>query len=329
MCLIVVREPNVILNKDDFETAVLNNPDGWGLSVPDQDGKLYTIKDIDTNAEELYELLHDEFGKDRVMLHLRYTTAGETSLRNAHPFPILEQGPDGADVRMCHNGTLFTYKPKTTDPNKWESDTRVFTRTFVRPLMKRMAQGFTSKEILSDKFLYSLIDDKLTASSVCAFMDGHGNYNVVNPLGNGGKWDSDGTYFSNSYSFDPSHREPTVGKTMGQAGTRTHNSMTHMGGTNTTGNSNKEVFIEPCEKFSEKFNIEQEDFFCISDETIDAMTKESPEDAALLIKELLSSLYISSKKLDKATKKISTQVREIAELKSNKEEESKANDKAA
>lgn len=324
MCLIIIREPGVVLNKKDFETAVMNNPDGWGLTVPDEDGKLFVVKDLMSDAEGLYEYIHDEFKDDLIMLHLRYTTAGETNLRNAHPFPILEHGADGVDLRMCHNGTLHQFKPKATDPNKWESDTRVFTRQFVRPLFKRLSKGMDSKEILGDRFVSDLVDDKLTAQSVVTFMDGHGNYSVVNPLGNGGYWDKDtGTYFSNKYSFDVNHRVSTnyfggghtMGKTQGSA-------KTSGAGTST----NTTTAHTPCTKFSDKFEVEnEEDLFYISDLTIDKMVEESPKDSALLIKELLFRLYTKDRKLVKAERHIANKARQIKELeKKGKVDASKA-----
>ena len=331
MCLIIMREPNVTLDKKDFETAVLNNPDGWGLSVPDQEGLLYTQRSVTTNTDELYDLLHTEFSKDKLMLHLRYTTAGDTVLRNSHPFPILEKEADGVDMRMAHNGTLPRYKPAHNASNKWESDTRVLARTFVRPLFKRFALGMTSEDILSDPFIDVLLEDELTTASVLTFIDGYGNSTVINANGNGGFWDEQGTYFSNKYSFDENHRKGYgyggTGYTMGKSKSSTPQK-------NDTGwkSTTESTTFADCnvQKFTEKFNIKDvDDLFLISDETIDELVQEDPESAVLLIKELLFLYQETDTKLTKATQHIRRKSKEIETLKKSQNQEVTSNDKAA
>ena len=195
MCIIIQRDPGFVIPRDKFDNCVINNPDGWGLSVPDGKGMLSTIRSVDgeTNGDEVYSLLHDEFKDDKVLLHLRYTTAGETNLRNAHPFPILEEEVDGVDLRMAHNGTIHKYKHAMTSDLSWESDTRNFVRTFVRPLFKRMVAGVGPNELLKDEFITKLLNDQLTAASVLSFIDGFGNTLNVNGEGNGGKQEEVGT----------------------------------------------------------------------------------------------------------------------------------------
>ena len=322
MCVIVMREPNVTLDADKFKTLVMNNPHGWGISVPDGEGNLITVRDVaggDTNAEELYEWINDEFAKDKIMLHLRYTTAGDTILRNAHPFPILEKAADGVDLRMAHNGTLSAYEPKWNADNKWESDTRVFTRNFVRPLLKRLIIGRNSAEVLNDYFTHELLDTQLTAMSVITLLDGHGNSLIVNEKGNGGFTDEDGTYFSNKYSFDKDHRKPktyTYGKTNygGASSTmgKPHGSQTTGGKKSTTGTGFTDCNVK---KFTEEYDVGMlDDLFLLSDEAIELLVEEEPEDAVLLIKELLYKLYENDRKLDGATKALARKSKLIKEL---------------
>lgn len=319
MCLIMMREPNVTLDKEKFDTAVLNNPHGWGITIPDMEGQLSTFKEITTDKEELYDLIHGEFKADKIMIHLRYTTAGDTVIRNAHPFPVLEQSSDGVDMRMCHNGTLHKWLPSATGPDKWESDTRRFVRGYVRPLMKRLIRGTTSEDILSDPFVDAMLEGQLTAASVITLLDGYGNFSVVNEKGNGGFTDDDGTYFSNKYSHDPLHRVPTtyqqrgsqgtVGKTYGKTGSTslptTGAATPATGGTNTAVVTNVST-----PSFMAKYELtDVADLHLMTDDTIQILCEDVPEDAELLIKELLrlhykaqsmvSALTLSSKLKDR------------------------------
>lgn len=209
MCLIIQREPNFEIPFDKFKSALTVNPDGYGLSFPDGNGKLITLRNpASPDPDKLYRMINEELLDKNLLIHLRYTTVGETVMRNAHPFPILERKRDGIDLRMAHNGTLFDYKSKAS---KGESDTRAFVRTFVRPLFKRMAKAMDPAELLSDPFIKELLEDKLSKSSVLTFLDGNGQSLICNETGNGGKQD-EGWYYSNTYSFNATHREPPASK---------------------------------------------------------------------------------------------------------------------
>lgn len=204
MCLIIQRDPGFEIPFDKFSSAVKVNPDGFGLSYPDN-GKLITLRDHNKpDAEKLYRLVNEELIDHPLLIHLRYTTAGETILRNSHPFPILEKEKDGVDLRMAHNGTLSKYKPLATEKSS-ESDTRRFVKEFVRPLFKRLAKGMEPEELLNDPFTKKLLEDQLNASSVLSFIDSEGHTLQCNATGNGGSQD-EGWYYSNTYSFKEDHR---------------------------------------------------------------------------------------------------------------------------
>lgn len=306
MCLIIQRPAGVTLDKDKFLTATKNNPDGYGLTVAAGDGKLLTFKSIEYDADELYDLIHGEFKESVLMLHLRYTTAGDTSLRNAHPFPILERGPDGVDLRMAHNGTIHKYKPGINANNKWESDTRVFAREFVRPLFKRMSAGWHCEDILEDGFVYDLLKDQIPSTSVLAFLDGDGHTMIINAEGNNGFTDEDGVYFSNKYSFNPTHRSPT---TTTPASSRVYSGYNWngggrgsdlleedeipFGGAGESTRSNVTKIGAPMAdtkqtKFSTKYDCDADELSCLTDELLDEIVDEKPEDAKLLIRELMA-----------------------------------------
>lgn len=325
MCLIIQKPAGVTLDAAKFTTAVMNNPHGWGLSVPDGEGNLFTLRDVaggETEAEELYEYIHDEFKDDKVLIHLRYTTAGETILRNAHPFPILERSTDSVDLRMAHNGTLSSYEPRWNASNSWESDTRVFTRQLVRPLMKRLIQTGTSADVLADPFTHTILDNHLTTMSVLSFIDGHGNTLNVNADGNGGFTDDEGVWFSNSYSFDAEHRKPykytnkagAASSTTGKPQTTTTSGTKSSTTTTTTLGTDCDV-----KKFTAKYDIGmKDDLYLLSDEAIELLVDDEPEDAILLIKELLHDLYETDRKLEGATKALVRKSKLIKDLETTK-----------
>lgn len=318
MCLIMLREKGITLDKEKWDAAVLNNPDGWGISVPDMKGTLLTIRDVVTDGDALYELLHTEYKDDPVMIHLRYTTAGETILRNAHPFPVLEYEADGVDMRMAHNGTLPRWTPGVKALNAWASDTRCFVKSFVRPLMKRFSKGMSSADILTDPFIDRLLDSELTTMSVLTFIDGFGNFSVVNESGNGGFTDLDGTYFSNTYSHDVTHRLPYApyagGTNMGKTTTPSGQTGTNQV-VSTTKNTTVPFTDLNVKLFTEKHNIpDVTELHLMSDETIVALVEDEPSDAILLIKQLLAEHFELTRVKVGMTRTITTKLKDIRDL---------------
>ena len=274
MCLIIQRNPGFVIPYHKFETAVMNNKDGYGLSFPDDKG-LGVLRSSDTpDPEKLYRLINEELIDKHLMIHLRYTTAGKTNLRNTHPFPVLEKNKDGIDLRMAHNGTIFKYKTRAKED---ESDTRCFVREFVRPLFKRLIRGMDSTEILSDPFTKELLEEQLSNASVLTFLDDEGNSLICNETGNGGKQE-DEWYYSNVYSFNETHREKKVYPIGSKSGAK---SVSSSGGT-VAGNLGTGT-----KRFTEIFGVPDPlHLLYLSDDTIDK-TIEAKLPAKLLIKELL------------------------------------------
>lgn len=207
MCIIIERNPHFEIPYEDFESAIHVNPDGYGIAIPDGEGKLTVLRSHEKpDPQEFYDLINGELIDKKLLIHLRYTTVGKTELRNAHPFPVLEHRTHGVDIRMAHNGTIHKYKPTATSADR-SSDTRAFVRDFVRPLFSRLIMGFTSEEILNDPFVEYLLSEQIPSSSVLSFIDGYGNTMTVHETGNGGKREEE-WWYSNTYSFNRKHREP-------------------------------------------------------------------------------------------------------------------------
>lgn len=279
MCLIIQREPNFEIPYDKFRNAIITNPDGYGLSYP-CGGMLYTLKSPSTpDPEKLYRMINEELRDVPLLIHLRFTTAGKTNMRNAHPFPVLEYKSDGIDLRMAHNGTIGKYKAKA---DEGESDTRSFIRRFVRPLMKRMVKAVGPEEILKDEFTQMLLTNEIPGGSVLSFIDGYGNFMNINEMNNGGGRE-DGWYFSNSYSFNAKHREPSFPLDVSEK--KVYPSAV----------VNRYKEATNVQKFTDKYNVKLFDLTLLTDDTIDELVKSAPSDAALLIKEVLFELYQTRK----------------------------------
>ena len=325
MCIIIQREPGFVIPREKFDNCVINNPDGWGLSASDGKGSLVTVREVaegGTDANKLYEMLNDEFKDDRVLLHLRYNTAGKTILRNAHPFPILEYNTDGLDLRMAHNGTIHKYKDAGSDL----SDTRNFVLRFVRPLFKRMAEGVGLENLLSDPFIKELLEDKIPTASVLSFLDGLGNTLNINALGNGGG-EEEGWYFSNKYSFDPKHRVPAVSNIVGYQGNnarsyavngRSYEYPSYSGCNSWMDDFDTTMEDTDVPKFTTKYSmVNPEDWDDLSDETIEMIVEEEQGDAVLLIKELLGLRLALSKKVDHLEKANAAMALKLKEVPTN------------
>jgi hypothetical protein len=265
VCLIIQRPAHAKLDFEKFKTAVENNPDGFGISAAEGFGELITIRDVSKwKTDELFKLVDEEFIDVPLLVHLRYTTAGATNLRNAHPFPVLEYATDGVDLRMAHNGTLAAYKSNTD-----ESDTRRFVRTFVRPLFKRLIKGMDIEQILKDDF--------------------------TKDLKNGGFYDEQGVYFSNKYSFDDWHRKPAYT----QWPTHQYKNPAPVTVFTPSTNYKQTSHAEDTrvQRFSEKYDLDGlHECLSLDKGSIDTIVKDHPGDATLLIMELLEQYETLSRK---------------------------------
>ena len=312
MCIIVSRAPGQEIDFETrFKSMVINNPHGYGIAIAEGD-RLVVVKELaeeKPDPEAVYKLVQEELLDEQLMFHLRYTTAGETSLRNLHPFPVLEREADGVDLRMAHNGTIHKWKhPHTEVKYKWESDTRHFVREFVRPLFKRLIRGAGTDDLLTDPWVIDLLNRELPGASVLSFIDGTGHTLEVNPTGNGGFYENEGLiWFSNKYSFDELYRKPAVVNTGArvwrnngwhdmEAWEDKYSGNAPTSGTGTFGVGSKpkaNPVLAPdtqTELFSDKYSeviTSVTDLFLIKDDTLQIMKEEDPSDLVLLVKELL------------------------------------------
>lgn len=123
MCLIIDRPPGVTIEPDLIDTALFDNPDGWGIMAARR-GEIVTLKGMkDADFHAAYE----EFGKgEHVTIHFRWATHGTKTVDNAHPFTY-------GDFGVVHNGII-------TGLTMWDqtrSDTWHFVNDHIGPSLSK------------------------------------------------------------------------------------------------------------------------------------------------------------------------------------------------
>ena len=101
MCIIVAKEKGKEFDKDKLDFSYESNKDGCGIMWFDGEVKTHTTLDY----EEFKTFLesYNWFKDYPAVIHLRYTTVGETTLDLCHPFTT-HLGS------MMHNGTIHSLK---------------------------------------------------------------------------------------------------------------------------------------------------------------------------------------------------------------------------
>lgn len=309
MCLILAKEANAIVDQDKIKTAVLNNPDGWGYVIPMEGVGPVSGKFFDpdgTNPDDVLKFLEDAVS-EKVYLHLRYTTIGETSFDNCHPFDVLKKDVDGQSMYLMHNGTLHNFKP---DSGATLSDTAVFTNEIVVPLAQRFA-AFDDAPVLEDPLFTEIIDKYINGASKVVLIDEIGNDARLGSKGHefkdpsGKKW-----WVSNTYSFNPKHRTPTtttpIKETLMEWNSETntwedtgHTPNTFQGYTPHTpstsmdyAKTHEELGASARKTIIEEWSLDSLNDLCsLSAEDLQGIVIDHPDDAVMLILALQEELY--------------------------------------
>lgn len=135
MCSILYLPKGISILETSITNMVLNNPDGLGLLVQGDDGRVVQItRQFDPNGTKpsaVIKMLKEHKDKNR-LIHVRFNTHGESSLLNVHPFQVYES--KDRNVFMMHNGTMHEHKPPQTVDQKFKeySDSHYFAETFAK-----------------------------------------------------------------------------------------------------------------------------------------------------------------------------------------------------
>lgn len=187
MCVIIHKPAGKEVSEKDIISAAKRNSHGFGYMYYDPDlKKIVTGKTLFEKPEELFETFKSQV-KYEVCYHLRIRTHGDISEQNCHPFKILSEENNGADMYFMHNGMINKVKEEGT-----ESDTRAFNRQFLRPILKKYP------ELVKEESFRKLVESYIGASKF-VFMFGNGETVKCNAqLGS----QHDGMWVSNMISFD-------------------------------------------------------------------------------------------------------------------------------
>jgi hypothetical protein len=132
MCLIIYRDTKQKLSEAFLADVYQSNPHGWGMMWRDKSEN--NVVKVKTGMEyEDFLANYRPLEKDRnqrVVIHFRWATHGEKTVDNCHPFKVID------DVYLMHNGVIDIEIPKK-DEDKL-SDTRVFVRDVLRPILKQV-----------------------------------------------------------------------------------------------------------------------------------------------------------------------------------------------
>jgi glutamine amidotransferase len=125
MCLLTFLPPGVMPDCAALLNGALTNNDGHGFAIV---ANVNLIVRRGMDAAELvdaFDQLRHQYPAGPALFHSRFTTHGNTSLDNCHPFPV------GGDPRtvLAHNGIL----PSVVQPAKGDvrSDTRIAAEEFL------------------------------------------------------------------------------------------------------------------------------------------------------------------------------------------------------
>jgi predicted glutamine amidotransferase len=113
MCLIVTGTLTEIA-KIDIATAWRNNPDGAGLLVLAKEPVLRKVKTLDALLKTIAKL-SSPMGRCEAVLHFRFATHGDKSIKNIHPFAM------GKNMLLFHNGMVNLGDNKDSDTKELAS----------------------------------------------------------------------------------------------------------------------------------------------------------------------------------------------------------------
>lgn len=190
MCIIIAKPQGKDFDIDKIKFSHKSNEDGYGIMYFDKaQGKVVSKKGLDVN-DGILDLL-PTLTDTTAVFHLRYTTVGETTVDNCHPFYI------GQGAYMMHNGTINSFKPK--DPSI--SDSAALAAT-----IKHQIDAFGPSVI--DNVGFRLMLQSIIGNTInrLAFMKPDGKILIFNKsLGEevNGLWYSNDYYCKPRYTYTP------------------------------------------------------------------------------------------------------------------------------
>lgn len=192
MCLLILQQVGArTLPEKHMRAAWARNHDGSGYAFV-ADGKLVICKPYWKLRDLIrdYRADHKKWGASSpFIVHFRWTTHGENTKANCHPFSLC-----GGRIAMGHNGVLHGFDPVS----RHESDTSWFART--------MMAHRSADQVMSSRFCAS-VEKIIGDGNKLAFIRDDGTWRIVNE--DAGEWNTEhDTWYSND-SYNPPSRPET------------------------------------------------------------------------------------------------------------------------
>lgn len=211
MCLIVYRAPGaaIEITLDDLRTARTVNPDGWGIMWA-KDGLLHIKKGFDESWADIWPSVPLDCPS---ALHFRFSTGGQVSRKNAHPFLLCtgKRQTETFALGFMHNGVL-PYRVAESDATY--SDTFYFS-SYLKETLR------LNPELIRDSLFQDMLGDYIGSGNKFLFMESTGEVHLIND--HSGSWINEtgpmtvaelktdkrrDLWVSNTYSFKKDHRIP-------------------------------------------------------------------------------------------------------------------------
>lgn len=204
MCVIIHRQAGKDVPFEMLKNAVLRNRDGFGLITHLGSGELDVRHEFNPkgNDPEFIQSLMLDAKDYPVSLHLRFSTAGEKSKENCHPFKVGSKDIIGRDVYFFHNGTMSQFQTRTGP-----SDSNLFAQAIVQHAVK-MAVDAYGEDWAKSPSLEQILSYYAGTYSVFTLVDSFEGHMVINrDLGKtfDGWWASNNSYFHapSTYTYAP------------------------------------------------------------------------------------------------------------------------------
>jgi len=192
MCIIIAKQKGIEFDPDELEKAINNglyrNNDGSGFALKKVNEERiliskgyfdeYLENDLLNERQESQlfgAIMRQNVGiEDELVVHLRYSTAGEDSISNCHPYVVSNNSKniilDSHRVKRpvaAHNGTFWNYNPtryeyQTKKERKKHGKLKSMSDTyyFVKHFLSR--EGMIDELILAREYTPKLYEDIMT-----------------------------------------------------------------------------------------------------------------------------------------------------------------------
>jgi predicted glutamine amidotransferase len=200
MCIIIYNPGGQKLEKERLKVAYDNNPHGFGFMWI-EDYEVFSIKGM-SNFKDVWQLSTHLAGYSYA-LHFRWRTAGKIREAQCHPHTVLDKEKHGMNLKMMHNGTIFSMKKA----KKGRSDTQVY------------ASQLTNEYLHKHRNLHNLFESvhgeapAMGTFNKFVFMADGNRVEIVNE--DAGEW-IDNMWYSNTYSFEKGYRVNQAAKATAQ-----------------------------------------------------------------------------------------------------------------